>query len=69
MPATRVLFTPPKNLVRILTTQIERYRVGPETDWELATRRKRGYVFFVDHDSVVEEMDAVVDLYNLGVNV
>lgn len=66
MPSDRLLLTPPQNLIRVLTTQIERYRVGPETDWELATRRKRGYVFFVDHDSIVEEMDAVVDVYNLG---
>lgn len=66
MPNNRLLLTSPQNLIRVLTTQIERYKVGPETDWELATRRKRGYVFFVDHDSIVEEMDAVVDVYNLG---
>lgn len=66
MPNNRLILTPPQNLIRVLTTQIERYKVGPETDWELATRRKRGYVFFVDHDPIVEEMDAVVDLYNLG---
>lgn len=69
MPNDRLLLTPPQNLVRVLTTAIERYRVGPETDWELATRRKRGYVFFVDHDSIVEEMDAVVDVFNLGLAV
>lgn len=67
MPNNRILLTPPKNLIRVLTTQIQRFKVGPETDWELATRRKRGYVFFLDRDAIVEENEAVVDGYNLGV--
>jgi hypothetical protein len=65
-PSNRIVLSNPQNFVRIVTTQIERYRVGPETDWELATRRKRGYVFFLDRDIVTEEDDAVVDGYNVG---
>lgn len=67
MPSNRILFTAPRNIVRVLQGDVERYRVGPDTDWELATRRKKGYVFFVDHDTIVEEMDALVDGYNVGV--
>lgn len=66
MPNDRILLTPPQNLVRVMTTDIQRFRVGPETDWELATRRKVGRIFFLDRDAIVQEMDAVVDLYNLG---
>lgn len=68
-PNNRIVLTPPQNLVQVPTTQIERYKVGPETDWELATRRKKGYVFFLDVDHIVEEMDAVADGYNVGVAV
>lgn len=66
-PSNRIAFVNPKNLVRIMTTEIERYRVGPGTDWGLTLTRKRGYVFFLDRDFVVEEDEAVVDGFNVGV--
>jgi hypothetical protein len=65
-PTTRIGFVNPKNLVRIMGSQIERYRVGPGTDWSLTLTRKRGYVFFLDRDFVIEEDEAVVDGYNVG---
>lgn len=65
-PAGRIVLANPQNFVRVMGTQIERYRVGPDTDWELATRRKVGRIFFLDRDFVIEETDAVVDAYNVG---
>lgn len=61
----RILYTDPKNLVRCLFNQVKRYRVGPDTDWEMATRDKNGYIFFVREGFYVGENDALVDLYGL----
>lgn len=64
-PDDRVLYGDPKNLVRVFFNQVKRYRVGPNTDWELATRDKNGYIFFVREGALIEDTDALVDLYGL----
>jgi hypothetical protein len=62
---TRILLTNPNNLVRVMFNQVKRYRVTPNTDWELATRDKNGYIFFVRQDFIIEETDALVDIHTL----
>jgi len=64
-PDSRILYTDPSNLIRALFNQVRRYRVGPETDWEMATRDKNGYIFFVDEGFYIGETDALVDVYGL----
>lgn len=61
----RIMLTDPKNLVRVLFNQVKRYRVTPQTDWELATRDKNGYIFFVREGCLIEDTDALVDIYGL----
>lgn len=62
-PDDRVLLVNPRNFVRIISWQVRRRKVTGETDWELATRDKRGYIFFLKHDVIIEEPDALVDIY------
>lgn len=64
-PDTDIIFTDPQNLVRVLTWDIRKRKVTGETDWELATRDKRGYIFFMKYDFVIEEPDAVVYIHDL----
>jgi HK97 family phage major capsid protein len=65
MPDTRVILTLKGNLVRVVTWNIRRRRVTGETDWELATRDKRGYIWFLEQDFIVETDEAVVDVHTL----
>jgi len=65
MPDTRVILTLKGNLVRIVTWNIRRRRVTGDTDWELATRDKRGYIWFLEADFIVETDEAVVDIHTL----
>lgn len=65
LPDDRIVLADPKNFIRVLFNRVKRYRVTPETDWELATRDKFGYIFFVRQDFIIEENDAVVDIYGL----
>jgi hypothetical protein len=62
---TRIALIDPKNFVRVLFNRVKRYRVTPNTDWELATRDKNGYIFFVREGCLIEETDAVVDIHTL----
>lgn len=64
-PDDRLILTTPNNLVRIVTWDVQYYRVTPNTDWELATRHKRGYIYFFSQDFIVDEYDAMVDVYGL----
>lgn len=64
-PDDRIMLVNPKNLVRVVSWQIRKRKVTGETDWELATRDKRGYIFFLKHDFIIEEPDAVVDVHTL----
>lgn len=64
-PDSRIMLTNPRNLVRVIFNQIRRRKVTGDTDWELATRDKRGYIFFIREGFLIEEPDALVDLYGL----
>ena len=64
-PDSRMMLVNPRNFVRVICWQVRRRKVTGDTDWELATRDKRGYIFFLKHDIVIEEPDAVVDVYGL----
>jgi hypothetical protein len=64
-PDNRIVLANPKNFIRTIFRQIKRRRVTGETDWELATRDKRGYIFFVREGIVIEESDAVVNVHTL----
>ncbi len=65
-PDSRIVFSNPKNFVRVISWQVRKRKVTGATDWELATRDKRGYIFFMKRDFIVEEDEAVVDLYGLS---
>ncbi len=58
-PDDLIMLADPQNFDRVVTWDIERYRVTGATDWELATRRKRGYVFFIKQDFLIVEDDAI----------
>jgi hypothetical protein len=64
-PDDRITLQDPRNIRRVVSWQVRRRRVTGETDWELATRDKRGYIFFLKRDLIIEEDDAVVDLHTL----
>lgn len=64
-PDDRIIMTDPKNLVRVVTWDVRKRKVTGETDWELATRDKRGYIFFLKADFIIAENAAVVDLHTL----
>jgi hypothetical protein len=66
MPDDRILLIDPAQVHRVVTWQIRRRRVTGETDAQLAALDKRFYVFFLKHDMVVEEHDAIVDVYGLA---
>lgn len=66
-PDNRLVLTPPSNLTRVVTWDVRKRRVTGETDYELATRDKRGYIYFVKADFIVQELDAAVDVYGLTV--
>lgn len=65
MPNTRIILTSKKNLTRVIEWDIEKYSVYPGTDWELATRRKEGHIYFISQDFIINEDDAVVDGHTL----
>lgn len=62
-PDDRVFLTNPRNMVRVISWQVRKRKVDGSTDWELATRDKRGFIFFLKHDVIIEEADALVDIY------
>lgn len=63
-PDDRIVLTSPQNFVRVVDWDVRRRRVTGDTDWELATRDKRGYLFYLRSDVIVLEDDAVVDMYD-----
>jgi hypothetical protein len=63
MPADRLLLVNPKNFI-VVTRRTIRYR--KTTEGRQAIRQdKRFYAWFLETDPIVEEMDAVVDVYGL----
>lgn len=65
MPDTRLILTSLKNLTRVIEWDVQKISVYPETDWELATRRKEGHIYFISQDFVILEDEAVVDVHTL----
>jgi HK97 family phage major capsid protein len=65
LPDDVVLLADPRNFVRVISWQIRRRRVTGETDAELAALDKRFYVFFIKHDVIIEEYDAIVRVHTL----
>jgi hypothetical protein len=61
----RIVLTPKGNLVRVVTWNMRRRKVTGETDWELATRDKRGYIWFLEQDFIIETEEAIVDMYGV----
>ena len=48
-----------------ISWQVRKRKVTGETDAELAAKDKRFYVFFIKHDIIIEETDAVVRVHTL----
>lgn len=65
LPDNVVLLADPRNFVRVISWQVRKRKVTGATDAELAAKDKRFYVFFIKHDIVVEEFDAVVRIHTL----
>lgn len=63
---TRIILTNPKNLRRVISWEVRRRKVTGDTDWELATRDKRGYIFFLKRDFLILDTDAIVDVHSLA---
>jgi hypothetical protein len=66
LPDNVILLANPRNFVRVVSWQIRKKKVTGETDATLAALDKRFYIFFLKHDVIVEEPDAVVRIF--GVN-
>ena len=66
MPDDRILLMNPAQVHRVVSWQIRRRRVTGETDAQLAALDKRFYVFFLKHDVIIEEHDAIVDIYGMA---
>lgn len=65
-PDSVIILTDPKIFHRIISWEIRKRRVTGETDATLAAKDKRFYVYFLKHDFIVEEYDAVVRINNLA---
>jgi hypothetical protein len=65
-PDDRIVLAAPSNFHRVVSWQIRRRRVTGETDAQLAALDKRFYVYFLKHDCIIEEHDAIVDIYGLA---
>lgn len=65
LPDNVILLANPKNFVRVISWNIRKRRVTGATDAELAAKDKRFYIFFIKHDIIVEEPDAVVRIHTL----
>jgi len=64
-PDTTVLLADPRNFVRVISWQVRKRRVTGDTDAELAAKDKRFYIYFIKHDVVIEETDAIVRMHTL----
>jgi HK97 family phage major capsid protein len=64
-PDDTVFLADPRNFVRVISWQVRKRKVTGETDAELAALDKRFYIYFIKHDVVIEETDAVVRIHTL----
>jgi HK97 family phage major capsid protein len=65
MPDDTILLADPRNFTRVISWQVRRRKITGETDAQLAALDKRFYIFFIKHDVVVEEFNAVVRIHTL----
>jgi len=65
-PDNLILLADPRNFVRVISWQVRRKKVTGETDATLAAKDKRFYIFFLKHDIIIEERDAIVRLHSLA---
>jgi hypothetical protein len=65
-PDDRIVLTAPNNLARVVTWDVRRRKVTGDTDWELATRDKRGYLIVAKSDFIILEDDALVDVHDFS---
>ena len=66
MPDNQMVLADPKGFVRVISWEVRKRRITGETDSALATRDKRLYIFFVKHDVIIEELDAVARVTGLS---
>jgi len=64
-PDNVVVLADPRNFHRVISWQVRRRSVTGATDAELAAKDKRFYIFFIKHDVIIEETDAVVRMHSL----
>lgn len=64
-PDDVIVLADPRNFVRVISWQVRRKKVTGETDAQLAALDKRFYIFFLKHDIIIEETDAVVRIHTL----
>jgi hypothetical protein len=64
-PDARIMLVNPRNFVRVVSWQVRRRKVTGDTDAELAAKDKRFYIYFIKRDVIVEEYDALVDMYGM----
>jgi len=63
MPTNRLLLADPQNFATVVTREIRRRKT---TEGREAIRQdKRFYAIFLDDDPIIEEMDAIGDMYGL----
>jgi hypothetical protein len=65
-PDNVVFLADPRNFHRVISWQVRRRTVTGATDMELAAKDKRFYIFFIKHDVIIEETDAIVRTYGLA---
>jgi hypothetical protein len=64
-PNSRIVLADPRNFVRIVSWQVRKRRVTGETDATLAAKDKRFYIWFIKRDVIVEEYNALIDMYGM----
>lgn len=64
-PNSRIVLADPRNFVRVISWQVRKRKVTGETDATLAAKDKRFYIWFIKRDVLVEEYNAVIDMYGM----
>jgi hypothetical protein len=66
MPADGLLFCKPEALARVITWEVIHFRVGPETDKELAARKAIFHIWHIKLDHIIIDPDLCVLITNLN---
>lgn len=64
-PDDVLILADPKNFVRVVSWDVRKRKVTGETDAQLAALDKRLYIWFLKHDVIIEELDAIVRVHTL----